>query len=349
VSTRPHDDERTQTIAPLGLVAMFTTLLAWTAAPLLMKHFSEAMDPWTMNGWRYGAAALCWFPLILVKLKRRRFPDGLWKGALLPTVFNCMGQVSLVSAFYFTDPTMVAFSLRVQLVSVALGGAVFFAAERRVIREPKFLAGMVLVLLGVGAYLLLHPEFGVESMGTLVGALLGATAGATFGAYALAIRPLMRTNPPMLSYAVISAYTALVMLALMFAFGDVAMGFPGGVALELSSAQFALLIASAIVALFIGHPCYYYAIRTIGVSATATVLQLQPITVGLGALAFGMGALINPWQAVAGTVAIASAIFMLRVQHRVAKAQHAHEEGFAQAPEPLLVEDRAPEAEPALR
>ncbi|GAB4544552.1 MAG: hypothetical protein Tsb0013_01720 [Phycisphaerales bacterium] len=339
-----HDHDTTQTIHPLGLLAMLTTLFAWTAAPLLMEHFSTAMDVWTMNGWRYGAAALCWSPLIALRLATRRFPGALWRAALVPTIFNCMGQVALASAFYYTDPTMVAFSLRVQLIAVALGGAICFAAERRVIREPKFLIGMVLVLAGVGAYLLLHPDFAVAGTDTLIGAALGATAGATFGGYALSIRPLMRAHPPILSYAVISAYTAAAMLALMFLFADIDHGFPGGVALRLSPAQFALLIASALIALFVGHPCYYYAIRAIGVSATAAVLQLQPITVGIGALLFFEGA-VNLGQSIAGTVAVASAIWMLRIQHRVAQSQRT----ITPAPHatPVEAKPREPGPEPA--
>lgn len=348
--TASKHDHHAQSLSALGLLAMVMTLLAWTAAPLLMKHFTDVMDVWTMNGWRYGAAALCWAPLILLRYVKGTFPNTLWRDTLWPTVFNCFGQVTLASAFYRTDPTMVAFGLRAQLITVAVGGAFFFAAERRIIRKPAFLAGMLLVLVGVGLYLRFHPDFGIEGSGTLIGAGLGALSGVIFGGYALSIRPLMKRHPPILSYAVISAYTAAVMLALMFLFGERL----GGAALDLSPVQFVLLIASAIVALFIGHPCYYIAIRSLGVSATATVLQLQPITVGIGALIFLGGEMFSALQIGAGSLAIASAIFMLRVQQRLARqdrdtreADAAHDLDQEMAidppsdalPEPIILED----------
>jgi drug/metabolite transporter (DMT)-like permease len=345
----PTSDHHAQSINPWGLVAMLTTLGAWTAAPLLMKHFTGLMDLWTMNGWRYTTAALCWAPLIVYQLARRTFPTRLWRSALLPSAFNCVGQVGLVGALYFTDATMLAFSLRVQLISVALGGALFFAAERRVIKEPRFLVGMALVLVGVVAYLLLHPQFGVEGARTLIGALLGATAGASFGAYALAVRPLMKQTGPMLGYAVISAYTALVMLILMLALGDTH-GF--AITRTLDTPNWILLIASAIIALVIGHPCYYAAIRSIGVSATATVLQLQPVTIGVASLLI-FNITITPAQWGAGLVAIGAAVFMLRVQHNASKhdratlAQHPGEPpAHEPMPEPSL--EPAPDADEEL-
>ena len=323
---------------------MLTTLAAWTASPLLNRYFSEMIDVWNLNGWRYAMAALCWLPLILWKLSRKSMPAGVWRAALLPALFNSVGQVAFAASFYFTDATTVAFALRVQLIAVAVGGAIFFAGERRVIKDPRFLSGMVFVALGVTGYLLLAPDApeaaadsaALATDNTALGFALGAIGGAVFGFYALAVRPMMKTTGPMLSYAVISLYTAVAMVALMLLLSPA----HGAEAItDLTPGLFALLVVSAIVSLVIGHPCYYAAIRALGVSATAAVLQLQPITVGLASVAMfsitGVASFYAPtslWQWGAGLVAIASAIFMLRVQHNLAKQDRAAAHARAHAP-----------------
>jgi drug/metabolite transporter (DMT)-like permease len=353
-----HKDHA-QSISALGLFAMATTLCTWTASPLLNKFFTTTLDGWNLNAWRYSLAALCWSPMILMHLRRRTLPAGIFKRALLPAAFNSIGQVAFVMAFYFTSPTSVAIALRVQLIAVAVGGAIFFAGERRVVKDPRFLVGMLFVVLGVVGFIALDPSFGEPPVvdpldpGTtrtdnpVLGALLGACAGMFFGFYGLAVRPMMRTSGPILSYAVISAYTALAMVALLFLFSDDPLQ-PVNV---LTPKQGAILVASALVALVIGHPCYYFAIRTVGVSATAAVLQLQPITVGVASMLFAIGAVATPAQWGAGVIAIVAAVCMLRVQHSIAQSDKRLRETEASAVDPgaspVLVEEDDPE--PALR
>ena len=346
--SQPKQDHHAHTISLLGMGAMLTTLFAWTASPLLNKYFTGYLDVWNLNAWRYAMAALCWSPLIFWQIKKRALPRGIWKAALLPSAFNCVGQVAFAGAFYFTSATTVAFALRVQLISVAVGGAIFFAAERRVVRDPRFLIGMALVAVGVIGYLVLTPGYipstilslsgnadtaallygtGDDTTTLLKGFALGALGGALFGGYALAVRPMMKNTSPLLSYAVISAYTAAVMVILMLIFSK---DHGTGAINDLSPGLFALLVASAFVALVIGHPCYYTAIRSIGVSATAAVLQLQPITVGIASLfIFGTATTIPQW--IAGLVAITSAIFMLRVQHQLGKTDRDNAESTGEA------------------
>jgi drug/metabolite transporter (DMT)-like permease len=341
-SPLPSHEEHAALVSVLGVVLILTTLAAWTAAPVLMKYFTQHMDVWTMNGWRYGAAALLWSPLIVWQMSRRSFPKRLWKASALPAIFNSVGQVALVSSLYFTDPTMIAFALRVQLITVAVGGAIVFAAERRVIRRPAFLVGMAMILVGICSFVALDESSARAAQqgsgwDVVIGALLGGAAGASFGCYALAVRPVMRFAGPMISYAVISAYTALAMLALMLALGE---DF-GAAALALAPGVFALLIASAIIALFIGHPAYYGAIRRLGVTASAAVLQLQPFTIGITTLVLagvgvtGFTGSITLAQWAMGAVAAGGACVMLWVQHATAKrdrAQHA----ARPAPEPAV-------------
>lgn len=297
----------------LGIGAILITLLAWTGTPLLLKFFSDKLDVWTMNGWRYGFVALIWSPLILLALSRKTFPKALWKAALPATAFNIGAQVCFAASFYKIDASTVAFALRPQIIFVTLGALFFFPAERRVIRSPWFLFGGVLVIGGVLFVIGLGDDFG--SGANLSGVLLAVAAAFGFSGYALAIRPVMKVAGPFLAYAVISAYTAVGCLSLMLLFGNRM----GADVTDLSLRLLWLLTLSAMLGLAIGHTAYYTAIKHIGVAPSSALIQLQPFTVAIGEVLLPMFAvtlLASQW--VAGSVAVFGAILMLVVQHRIA-------------------------------
>ena len=195
----------------LGIGAILVTLLAWTGTPLLLKFFADKLDVWTMNGWRYGMVALVWSPLIFIALARKKFPKELWKAVLPATAFNIMGQICFAASFYMIDASTVTFALRPQIIFVTIGALILFPAERRVIRSPWFLGGGVLVIGGVLVVIGLGEDFG--SGANAFGVLLAVLAAFGFSGYALAIRPVMKIAGPFLTYAVISAYTAVACVA----------------------------------------------------------------------------------------------------------------------------------------
>lgn len=297
----------------LGIGAIVVTLLAWTGTPLLLKFFSDKLDVWTMNGWRYGFVALVWSPVIFFALARKKFPKGLWKAVLPATAFNTAAQVCFAASFYMIDASTVAFALRPQIIFVTLGALLFFPAERRVIKSPWFLGGGVLVIGGVMTVIALGDDFG--SGANAFGVLLAVLAAFGFSGYALAIRPVMKIAGPFLAYAVISAYTAVGCIVLMLIFGDRA----GATVTGLSGELLLLLGLSAMLGLAIGHTTYYTAIKHIGVAPSSALIQLQPFTVAIGEVLLPMFAvtmLLSQWAA--GSVAVFGAIVMLAVQHRIA-------------------------------
>lgn len=297
----------------LGISMILVTLLAWTGTPLLLKYFSDKLDVWTMNGWRYGAVALVWSPVIFVALARKKFPKALWKAALPATAFNIGAQVCFAASFYKIDASTVAFALRPQIIFVTLGALFFFPAERRVIRSPWFLGGGVLVIGGVLCVIALGDDFG--SGANLSGVLLAVGAAFGFSGYALAIRPVMKIAGPFVAYAVISAYTAVGCIVLMLLFGEQM----GADVFQLSTRLLMLLALSAMLGLAIGHTAYYSAIKHLGVAPSSAVIQLQPFTVAIGEVLLPMFAvtlLLGQW--IAGSVAVFGAIVMLAVQHRIA-------------------------------
>jgi drug/metabolite transporter (DMT)-like permease len=293
------------------VITVLCTLLGWSSVPLFIKHFSHDIDHWTSNGWRYGFSALVWLPVVLIAWKRGRTPPGLWRVALVPALFNTLGQVAFAWAHYKIDPGLLTFGLRTQIAFVALGAFVLFPGERAVIRSRWYLAGLVMVIGGAaGTILLGKPMQGA----TTFGVVLAISSGLLFASYALSVRKFMHGIHPVIAFAAISQYTALVTVVLMLVLGDRA----GAGALDLSSGQFGLLLLSSIIGIALGHVFYYISIARLGVAVSSGVIQLQPFIVAVASF-FLFGEVLRAQQWASGGVAVTGAVMMLAVQQRMAR------------------------------
>jgi len=297
----------------LGVVMIVMTLLGWSVVPLFLKHFSHSIDPWTSNGWRYGFSAFMWAPVLLLAAARNRLPPGLWKAAIVPSVFNTLGQVFFTWAHYKIDPGLLTFGLRVQIVCVAAGAFLLFPSERRLIRSPGFLFGAAMVTAGTIGTALLTRE--ATSPTHVAGVLMAVASGALFAAYALAVRKWMHGMHPVLAFSAISQYTAAGMIALMLVLGTRS----GLTALDLSGGQFALLLFSAVIGIALGHVFYYTSIARLGVAVSSGVIQLQPFVVTAASAAI-FGERLTGAQLVSGVVAVGGAALILLTQHRLNRA-----------------------------
>lgn len=306
-----------------GILAATGALAGWSAVPLFIKHFASTIDFWTSNGWRYGFAALIWMPVALLGSIRGTIPRSAWRAALTPAAFNAAGQTLFTYAFYLLDPALVTFALRFQIIFVTLGAAMLFPAERRVIRTPLYLVGLGLVFGGTMLTVALDRSFGAKA--TTLGVFIAIGSGMLFAGYGLAVRRCMKGVKPLPAFAIISQYTAAVMVAQMLVFGRHA----GAEAVTLLTPQaFVWLLVSSVLGIALGHVFYYMALERLGVAPTAGVLQLQPFCVGVAeSLLPGFGASLTPFQWIAGTAAVAGAGVILRVQYLIARRAHADAAG----------------------
>lgn len=299
-----------------GIIAVSLTLVGWSSIPLFLKHFSHSIDAWTSNGWRYGFSALLWLPVLVLGARRGTLPVGLWRRALVPSLFNCAGQVCFTWAHYKIDPGLLTFGLRFQILFVAVGALLLFPAERRVIRRPGFIVGLLLVAGGTMGTILAGGDTlaGVTGFGVA----LAVASGLLFAAYGLSVRSAMEGVRPLVAFSAISQITAAGMIVLMLAIGE-----RGGLgALDLGGEQFALLLLSAFIGIAMGHVCYYTSIARLGVAVSSGVIQLQPFFVSIGSLMlFGERLTVVQW--LCGGVAVMGAGVVLRVQHVVKKRDRA--------------------------
>lgn len=296
-----------------GAVTIVMTLLGWSSVPLFLKHFSHSIDAWTSNGWRYGFSALLWGPLVLFLLSRGRMPAGIWRRALVPSVFNSLGQVLFTWAHYKIHPGLLTFGLRTQIVFVATGAFLLFPGERRVIRAKAYWLGVAMILGGTAGTV-----FGGKALPRLDEALgigFALLAGMCFACYSLSVRYFMHGYRSAASFSVISQYTAAVMVLLMVLLGEQ----KGWKAASLPAGQIVLLLVSAVIGIALGHLFYYISIARLGVAVSSAVLQLQPICVAMASRAL-FGELLTPLQWSAGAVAVMGALAILETQRRLTQA-----------------------------
>jgi drug/metabolite transporter (DMT)-like permease len=304
----------------VGVVTIICTLLGWTSIPLFLKYLSHHIDYYNANGWRYGFSALIWLPPLLWAASRGSLPKGLWKAAIIPSIFNVVAQHCFAVAPYKIDPGLMTFALRAQVIFVTIGAAIMFVPERRVIRTPGYLIGLAMVLVGTSLTLLLKPgHFGKTAID---GVLLSLLAGACYAAYALSVRKLMVGMNPLLAFAAVSQYTAAALVVIMLFMGKD----HGLQALELLQpeagatgffalygARFGLLLLSAIIGIGMGHTFYFLAIQRLGLAVANSVVQLQPITVSIGSfMIFGEELTSRQW--VFGCLAVSGAGVILHAQ-----------------------------------
>lgn len=304
-----------------GIITIVMTLVGWSSIPLFLRHFAEHIDPWTSNGWRYGFSALLWFPVILIGIQRRSLPPGIWSRALVPSIVNCGSQALFCWAHYRIDPGLLSFGLRSHIVFVTIGAALFFAAERAVIRSRGFITGILMVVGGTAGTVALG---GALSGAKLQGVTLAILAGAGFAMYALSVRHYMHGLNAITSFAVISLYTAIGTVALMLALGDRGemLPIPGGTALDLGTQQFTLLLLSAFIGIALGHVFYYHSINRLGVAVSSGVVQLQPFLVSIASM-WLFSEQLTSLQWISGTIAVSGAGVILVMQHRLKSARHA--------------------------
>ncbi len=306
-----------------GVLVLATTLACWSAVPLFLTHLSDYIDSWTSNGWRYGASALFWLPAVLWALSRGTLPNSIWRAALVPALFNTLGQVVFTAAHYYVSPGIVTFGLRLQVVCVAIGAFILFPTERAVIKRPFYLVGLAILLAGIGVVIAGGDELLDNASRT--GVWLSIGAGVGFALYGLSVRRFMYGYHPIYAFGVIALYTGSALVVGMLVWGDE----HGATVLRLETAELWHLGLSAFLGIALGHVLYYVAIDRLGVATTSGVLQLQPFIVSAASVLL-FGATLTMLQWGGGVVALVGATLLLLAQREMERKARARAPAIAQ-------------------
>ena len=296
-----------------GIACIAWTLVAWSSVPLFLRYFTGYLDGWTTNGWRYGISALIWAPLLLWRGCRGSLPTGLLRAAIVPASVNTLGQCFFAWAPYYIQPGLMTFMVRLQIIFVALGAYLLFPSERRLIRTKRYWLCVVVVFGGSAgtAFFGDAPKTG----GTLFGVSLAVTSGLLFGAYVLGVRYYLSQYSPIVSFAVISQYTAVCLIGVMLLLGER----QGVKAWEMPWPRFVLLLVAGLIGIGLSHASYYAAMARLSVGVASAVILLQPFLTSTGSSIL-FDEVLTPMQWTCGGIAMLGALFMIVLRQRLESA-----------------------------
>lgn len=264
-----------------------------------------------------------WLPFVLI-LRRRATPDrptgskSIWLAALFPTIPNLIGQVGWAASPYFVDASTIGFVIRIAFLFTVLFGFLLVPSERTLARSVGFYLGAILSLAGLAVMYV--PRLSLESFAGsgLAGLMILLGTALCWGAYAVSVRVFLRGFPFRLAFGVVCLYTTagLVLLAGVLSIFVDGVGIPT----DLPTAQWALLILSAMIGIATAHVVYYRGIHGVGPVVANAITMTGPFATGLLAMAF-LGERPGILQWLGGGMIVCGGLVLVRSKARISAAQ----------------------------
>eukprot|EP00941_MAST-03F_sp_MAST-3F-sp1_P003235 g3235.t1 len=294
-----------------GISFALVTLFSWTVAPLLLSDLTSTMDVHTSNGSRFLMCLIALIPFMVIKARSGVVNFYVLKNAIPSTLALVVAQICFIESFYYISAAAATFALRSQMVAASILAALFFRDERNVVSHWQFILGATLLIagsFGMSAF----SEDGFGNSNSIFGLVLAFGGGVGYGAYGVFTKffltkksshNLHPVSGP-IAFAVVCLEAGIIFVAIVFIFGihdsiD-----------QLSTLDFVdwiKLALTVLTGLWSGHTAYFMSFSYIPVSISTGIVQLQPLTVGIGAILF-YGESFTVLQVVAGAVAIVGAL-----------------------------------------
>lgn len=296
---------------PHVLVALATAILCLSSVPVFLRHFAGALDAWTVNGFRYGVAALLWLPYVLRHRRDATPGRNPWRDAVVPAFVNAIGQIGWAFAPYYVEAGVMAFVIRISFLFTVVFGFAVLPGERPLARRPSFWAAVALSAAGLVA--MYRGRGGGDVRVSAVGWLILLGTAVFWGLYSVCVRRCMRGHSIRLSFGIICIYTALPLVSLLFFRGNWAqLG-------HIAPGELALLGTSAVVGIAVAHVFLYQAIFALGPIVTDGASLATPFLTALGA-ALVLGERLSPAQWLGGSIIVAGSVLLVLGRQRLAAA-----------------------------
>ncbi len=300
-----------------GAIGLMGVILCWGSTPVLLKGLTESVDAWTANGVRYPLIAVLYLPLVIWGLRRGDLTGRIVLACIIPACCSFMGQVLWGMAPYYLEAQAMGFFARLAVLFSTLAAMILFADERRLLRQPMFYLGGVLLVGGFIAFAYFGGYFAVAV--SLTGVMIMVACAFFFGMYVVSVRHFLRDVSPLFSFAVVAQLVSIGTFSAMLTWGDY------GVLADAGWRPWALLAGSAVLGIALGHVFLYAAIARYGASiATAAQTATPFVTVLLAWFFTGEQMEMAQWPAgvamVAGTIALMRSKALLEKQTEASEA-----------------------------
>jgi drug/metabolite transporter (DMT)-like permease len=297
-----------------AVAALAGAAVIWATPAVFMSWLGDYFDPFTMNVYRYGVAALALVAYTFFRRPRPAFPDARELGALgLVLVPSILYQTAWAYALarHLIYPATGSLVIQLSVIVSIAAGYVLFRDERRVILTPRFFAGTVIALVGVAVVILAAPP-GSDTPTTALGAGLAVLAAVGWGFYAVTIKRAVRRADSQVAFTVVCVYMTLALLAIAV---GVALFGPAD-SCDLAAALNAPwkanvgIVASGVACIAVAHVLYYVGIRAIGVAVGAMSILTIPAITAVVSFVF-LGERLGGWQIAFGALVLAGTYLAL--------------------------------------
>ena len=256
-----------------GWLALTVMLAVWCTPTLFVKYFLPYYDPFAQNFLRYLSSTAMMLPLMVWQLRKDGRRGGLskrqWLLLILPALPNVLYQTAWVTSQLWLEPAYTAFLNKASILFAAVMAYALFPEERPLFRSNRFLAGMLLCVIGTLGLSLVRSNIGVMKINLAV--LLVLFSASMWAAYSVVVKKIAPGIGSTVSFAAVSIYTTVAMAVPALVWGNAANFTRTSWQVNL------IMILSGMMCIGLGHTLYYYALKIIGVSVCATLLLLTPL------------------------------------------------------------------------
>jgi drug/metabolite transporter (DMT)-like permease len=294
--------------------------LLWSIPSLAIKYLTTYMDLFTQNLVRFVAASAFLWIVCLAKIPRQVLAPSVLLRVLPAFAAVMIYQYVYTRAFYMRDlmPGLAYMLVKSTVFITAVLSCIFFADERRVVRDRRFLMGAGFSVLGLAGFAVAGmtgsapaPQAPGAPGGTLmIGLLLILTSAFFWSLYTVPVKRLVRHGSPLVAYTYVCTLMTLVFAAMTLAEGKPHLEVPPG---GKGVWMWTVAIASGALCVGAAHVMYYYAIRTLGATVCGTVSLSNTFLPPVLSL-FIFGERLNPWGLAAGACLVAGAALTLRAE-----------------------------------
>ncbi len=292
-----------------AILSALGATVSYGVTPVFLRHFTAWLDPWMVNGIRYSIAAIFWLPVVL-SMRRSWGGNGaspdIWRAAMPPAVINATGQVLWGLCPYFLTAPVIGFASRLSFLFTVLIGFALVPRERLLARQPTFLAGALVCIVGM---LLMFRDQLAAPGASGAGVVIMILTNVMFGAYAVSVGRHLGGFPTRLSFGVVSLYTAPPLLLLMFLLGDLSS------AACLDTILWGQIAASALIGIALAHVFYFRSIHGLGPVVSTGLLMAIPFVTHVTASLF-LKERMTSLQLAGGLILVAGGVLLVIARSR---------------------------------
>jgi drug/metabolite transporter (DMT)-like permease len=290
-----------------GVILLLAAVLSWASAPVFIHYFTGIFDQWTQNFFRYFVAS-CALWIFSARFFREdvRKALGMVRVFFLPAIMTFGFQVLWVMGLTYVEPTMASLVTKSSVILTAILAFIVHADERVSIRDPRYILGTLVALVGCCALIL---GGDIESRFYVKGIIVLSIASMIWAWYMVYIKKLLNMINPVVVFTMICTGATVLLFVGMLIWGRPSVFFSSSAAIKV------MIVFSGVLCIAGAHAFYCMAVRTMGVAISASFTLAQPLFTGVISF-FVFGEMLNAVQLASGVIILAGSYFVVNASRR---------------------------------